>query len=203
MMKRLKWLALFLIAGFPQISFAEFSVQERRIEEEKRANLRHTEQVAAPKKEPAGETPEIDVSYFRELLSKRVIYIADACKVLAILTEADCRAGDARSQLLYFKDKKIFPKNILKDLEPDTPLRKGVAAYMFAAALHIKGGVVLTLFGLNQRYAMSELIYEGLLYPGDEHDIISGTELVLLFTGAADYCAATRPPKAAQTKDAR
>ena len=202
-MRKTIFLALFFTFFAALLLAAESSVQDRRIEEGKRASLRPTEQVIFETKETAPRPPEVDIAYFKELLSRRITSISDACNVLTILMGADIKQGDPDSQIAYLKEKKVFPKNVRGGISPNTPLRKGVAAYMFCAALDIKGGVIFTLFGLNQRYAMKELVYEGMLYPGDADDIITGKELVLLFTGAVDYLDSKRQSKSAKDKNTR
>lgn len=173
---------------------AESSVRERRIEEEKRASLRKTEQVVYETREPFAEPADIDIKYFNDLLSRRVTHISDAIKVISILTKADIKADDEDSQLALLKDKKLLPENALKDVEPNMPLRKGVAAYMFCAALEIRGGVIMSIFGLSERYAMKELVCEGMLNPGDPDDIVSGRELALLFVEADRYISSKARP---------
>jgi len=60
---------------------------------------------------------------------------------------------------------------------------------MFAQAMGIKGGIVLRTFGLSQRYAFKELVYQGIMFPGNVHDVMSGRELIWTLTQAADYMA--------------
>jgi len=199
-MKRTLILALLFLCAASLPSVAELSVSDRRIEEEKRMSLRPTEQVAFEPKEPAKEPSAIDVDYFKELLSRRIACISDASKVLAILMEADGKSEDPESLIVFLKEKKVFPKDIVKDLTPGTPLRKGVAAYMFCAGLDIRKGVILKLFGLSERYAMKELAYEGMLSPGDAYDIMTGKELALLFLGADAYVTDMRRSKTAGEK---
>ncbi len=61
---------------------------------------------------------------------------------------------------------------------------------MFARALDIKGGIWFRLFTTSQRYALKELIFQEIMYMGNINDIVSGKELILIFTKAADYVAA-------------
>lgn len=184
-MRKTLFLVLLFMSVASLLPAAESSVQVRRIEEEKRASLRPTEQVVFEAKEPAAKPPDIDIAYFQELISRKVTYLSDACRVLTLLMKADIGPEEVGSQIAFLKEKKVFPRAILKGLDPDLPLRKGVLAYMFCKALDIKGGIVPRVFGLNQRYAIKELNYEGMLYPGDAEDVVSGRELVLLFTGSS------------------
>jgi hypothetical protein len=60
---------------------------------------------------------------------------------------------------------------------------------MFAKAMDIKGGMTLRIFGLTQRYALKELVYQDIMLPGIVHDFVSGQELIWTLTQAADYMA--------------
>ena len=62
-----------------------------------------------------------------------------------------------------------------------------LAAYMFYKALGIKGGLCLRLFGVNERYAVKELGFQGIMPSGNVNDIVSGEELVSAFTQATNY----------------
>jgi hypothetical protein len=60
---------------------------------------------------------------------------------------------------------------------------------MFCKALKIKGGILLTLFGVNQRYALKELVHQRVMSSGNVKDVVSGEELVLILTRAGIYMA--------------
>ena len=77
----------------------------------------------------------------------------------------------------------------MPSFDPNEPLRKGLAAYMFCKALGIKGGLAARVFGMNERYAMKELIFEEMMYPGDARDIVRGKELIVMVTRSAEYLA--------------
>jgi hypothetical protein len=189
-MKKLIFLFLFCII-FPSFLMAETAEDNRRMEEEKRESLRSTEEQLYPEKQPRPEQPPeyIDLSYFRELFSKRVAFLSDATKALVILLGVQDQKKDFASQIAFLKEKNIIPKKDIKELSQHKPLRKGLAAYMFCQALEIKGGIWLRLFGLNQRYALKELVFEEIMLPGNLNDIVSGKELVVIFTNAAEYLA--------------
>jgi hypothetical protein len=174
-------------------------VESRRITEEKRVILEATEAVPYPSGEPAADNSrskftDVDTIYFEELLSKRVTYISDASRVIAILMGIDKEYADPQSRAAYLISKKIFSKHMRENYDPDKALRKGEAAYMFCKALGIEGGLVMGLLGTTERYAMKELIHEGIMYPGDADDILIGKELVLMLTASAEYLAQRHGP---------
>lgn len=165
---------LFLVFVFlPCFLDAKTVEDDRRIEEEKREDFLSTEVEISREKQPLAEPAEfIDLDYFRELFSKRVALNSDACKALVILMGSEGY---------------IIPKEIAAEFALSQPLHKGLAAYMFCRALKIKGGIWLRLLGMNQRYALKELVFEGIMSAGSVNDIMSGKELILTFTRAVDY----------------
>jgi hypothetical protein len=167
-------------------------VQNRRIEEEKRADLKPTQKGRLPesKEEEAEPTDLSGFNYFRHLITKNVAQQGDACMSVAVMLNIDDEAGDLDSQIKALNERGIIPKKIAADFDPSQPLRKGVAAHMFCKALGIKGGVVLRLFGVSQRYALKELVFENIMFPGYDRDLVSGKELVLILTEAVNYLAA-------------
>jgi len=181
----------FLLCIFlPTFLWAKTAEDNRRIEEEKRESLRSTEEQLYQREQLSPAPAErIDVSYFRELLSKRVAFLSDASKALVILLGVEAQEKDFASQTAFLKEKNIVPKNFAVETGQHKPLRKGLAAYMFCQALQIKGGIWLRLFGASQRYALKELVFEEIMLPGNLNDIVSGKELVVIFTNAAEYLA--------------
>ena len=172
---------------------AEKPEDKRRIEEEKRRSLRSTEvEVLQEKPQVSASDASIDFSYFKELLSRRVTFGYDACRVLVVLLGVEQQYRDIDSQISFLKQRNIIPENIAKEFNPNEPLCKGLAAYMFCQALEIKGGIWMRIFGVTQRYALKELVYEGIILPGTVNDIVSGKELILMLTNSAEYLADKR-----------
>ena len=67
------------------------------------------------------------------------------------------------------------------------PLRRGVTAFVLLRVLDIKGGVFLRIFNESERYALKELLYEGIRSSGNVDEIISGDELASTITRAVNY----------------
>ena len=195
LMKRLPFLFLVLIL-LPSFLMAKTAEDDRRIEEEKRENLRPTETEIFQEEQPSPEpTESIEIDYFKELLSKRVALNSDACKVLVILMGVEEYTKELDSQITFLRERGIIPERIATGFDSSQPLRKGLAAYMFCQALDIRGGIWMRLFGVNQRYAFRELVFEGIMSPGDVNDIMSGDELILTLTEAVEYMTANTTDK--------
>jgi hypothetical protein len=182
------FLSLTCLFFFVSVALAQTTPQDRRVEQEKRDSLRTSEELKYEKKEPNPQPNQtIEIDYFRELLEKRNALFSDACKTVSILTGIIGQYPDFNSQLSFLKENNIIPNKVAYDLVPNQPLRKGLAAHIYCKALKIKGGLWMRLFGVNQRYAFKELVYMGMMLPGHEKDIVTGKELILLLTEAANY----------------
>ena len=161
---------------------------DRRVEEEKRESLRPTEAGALEEKKEAPQPiAPIDLVYFAELMPKRITFRYDACKALVILFGVEDQYIDLDSQVTFLREKGLLPKKFEREFNPMEPLRKGLVAYIFCNALEIKGGICLSLFGMSERYALNELVYEGIMASGNVKDIVSGDELVSALMQSVNY----------------
>ena len=172
----------------PVTLYAQTSVDERRIEEEKRGNLKTTEpQIEETKEIPASEsqTREIRRRYFEELLAKPRAQYADLVYVLTAFFGLEKKYPDFASEYTYLKTIGLIDTSLSPCVA--CPVRRAELAIPFCKALRIKGGIWLKLFGLTKRYAHKELVYERIMFPGSGDEYISGKELVITFIQAADY----------------
>ena len=184
-----KWISLFFFFFvLPAVLTAKTAEDNRRIEEEKRGNLRSTEVEVYQKQlsdlKPTGST---GIDYFKTLLSKKIILCAEGFNAVAHLMGIEDYAKDFASQTAFFKEKEVITERIARELNPNLPLRKGLTAYILCRALGIKGGVWLRLFGMSERYALRELVFEEIMSPGNINDVMSGKEFVITLTKAAEY----------------
>jgi len=168
--------------------------QDRRIEEEKREELKPTvgppptSEMPGPKLGADAPVPvPLKELYFAQLVQKRITFGYDAAKTIAILMGVDEEYLDLTSQVAYLRQHGFLPRRTQQSFDPMQPLRKGLVAYMFRQALGIPGGIALRLFGPSERYALKELAFQGFMAPGHVNDLITGEELVQLATQAAQY----------------
>jgi len=171
---------------------AQTSQQDRRIEEEKREDLKPTVKIPptpaalVPIKEPPVPQPFKEL-YFISLLPKRVTFRYDAAKAIVILMGVDEEYIDLSSQVAYLQAQGFLPQRYQQAFDPMQPLRKGLLAYILYRALHIKGGIALHLFGPTQRHALKELAFRGMMSPGRVNDLVTGEELVQAMSQMAEY----------------
>jgi hypothetical protein len=188
-MKRLLILILISI-GLCSVALAQSPEDKRRVEEEKRQDLKLSE-FYLPEAEPVKvqEDRSDQNSYFEELMTKEVAVLSDVYKTLTILMGAGDQFSDLDSQYDFLVKNGIVSEVIGTKANYDEPLRKGATAYMFTKAIDIKGGIILRAFGTTQRYAFKELVYREIMFPGNVHDVMTGQELILTVTRAADHMA--------------
>ncbi len=165
-MKRIAWYVLILMS-LSSAAFAQSAQEMRGLEEEKREFLSYTEVRIAPRESaslPEGTSPEL--RFLNELYSRHVAHVADVERVLSLLTGRN-------------KQEEI--------VETREPLRKGAAALMFCRKLGIRGGVWMRVFGASERYALRELVHEGIMAAEGVEELVTGQELVDMFVRAVDY----------------
>ncbi|MCK5014522.1 MAG: hypothetical protein KAS66_11945 [Candidatus Omnitrophica bacterium] len=187
-----KFIALFillsLLLSLYSVSAAPAPQDERRIEEQKREILKSTEvhyQEKAPTR-PSQATrlqPE-DLIYISELSFRKITYGYDLCKLLVVLKGVENEYIGLDAQVTYLKDQDYLPKKIHNTFDPMKPLRRGLTAYVLRKVLNVKGGIFLNIFKESERYALKELTYEGIMSPGNIHEILSGDELASTMTQA-------------------
>lgn len=186
-----KIIAIFLclaVIPAPQFVLAQTLRQDRRIEEEKRESLKGTlEDMSDTDRARLTPSENFDIEYFEQLYVNKVAFRYDACKTVIILLGLEKQYGDIDSQIAFFIKNDILPKEHNVNFDASKPLRKGEAAYMFCRALRLRGGLWIRMFGLSQRYALKELVYEGIMFPGATNEIVSGKELILMLTESARY----------------
>ncbi len=170
---------------------AETLKDQRRLEEEARGELRSTECQPSVISESAPEiSPSSDLAFFQDLFSKKYVKRSEAIRpILILLGEEELLSQDQAEQIRFLKEKNILSVKIAQDFSPEEPFKKGLAAYMFCQTLRMKGGIGARIFGINQRYALNELVFAGMMPEGSMDDIVSGPEFINLFTQAAEYLA--------------
>ena len=200
---KLSAILVFLVI-FPSLLMAQTPEQIRRIEQEKREALRPTE-ARAVKEKKASPPPldPLDLIYFAELMLKKVAFRYDACKALVLLVKVENQYIDLGSQITFLREKKLLPKRFEKGFDPAEPLRRGLTAYMFSKVLDIRGGILLTLLGPTERYALKELVHQGIMASGNVKDILSGEELVSILTQAGNYMSKMRESRGEKTEGAQ
>jgi hypothetical protein len=191
-MTRKLTILLFLFITLPSYVSWAGPQDDRRIEEQKRENLKQTEvhyQKKEKKKKPSKAAPlqPEDLMYISELSFRKITYGYDLCKLLVVLKGVENQYIGLNAQVAYLKEQNLLPNHLKDTFDPMKPLRRGLTAYVLRKVLDVKGGIFLTIFKESQRYALKELTYEGIMSSGNIHEILSGDELASTMTRAINY----------------
>lgn len=186
--------------GFAQA--AETVQQDRRIEEQKRDELQPSES-SVPTRTPTlpGQAqPPTPVGalpiYFLDVSQRYVTYHYDLAKAVVVMRGVDEEYINLEAQLSYLTTQRILPARATRTFDLKMPLRKGLFALALCRTLRTRGGIFFHLFPWSQRYALNELVYQGILSPGHPHDLVSGQEFVSTMSRAVEQLARERrrPP---------
>lgn len=125
-----------------------------------------------------------DPNYLNEVVGQKAVTVADGFELILILMQLEDRYPDFETQKNY-----LLQENIIKPSwdQKEEPLRYGALAYMLTKMLRLKGGLKARIFGISERFAMEELSHQGILREGHKQDLITGQELVIIMTQAAQF----------------
>jgi hypothetical protein len=128
---------------------------------------------AAPAEAPPRESR---TAYLRRLFEKDRAAAGDACR--AALALADGKHSDAPFEELR---KDLVSRGFLEEgwaLKESDPADKGLVAVLLCKSLGIRGGLMMSIFGVTRRYALRECVHLGLIGSGPADEILGGRELL-------------------------
>ena len=166
-----KFFLVSLIVMFPFLYGANNLEQDRRIEEEKRRQLRPKEAALQKRTTPEpAQKPELTREMYDQYLDKEIASIGDGKDLIGQLVEGRANLSSR-----------------IEELSDDEPLSRGTLGLMICDALDIKGGLSMRMFRWSKRYAHKELVYLGVMVSGSSREYISGKELLVTFIQAINY----------------
>ncbi|HBR15906.1 MAG TPA: hypothetical protein DD723_10290 [Candidatus Omnitrophica bacterium] len=188
-MRKVSVLLILLVVG-PTWVRAQSVEEKRRIEEERRQDLLPGE-VLSPEHQEMGVPESVfdKQIFFADLLSQEAILRSEAYQAFVILMGVENQYKETTAQFHFLLENGFLPQYLRVESDHYQPLSKGQAAYIFCKILEIKGGVVLRIWGVSQRYALKELVYEGIMSKGLVNDLMSGGDFIFTLKRAADYMA--------------
>ena len=133
----------------------------------------------------------IDAKYLEEVVGRQAVTVGDGYELIMYLLDLEGKYGDAEAQIVFLRENQIAKPSTLEK-PPNGLLRRGELAYMLVKALKFRGGLKAAILGMNERFAMEELIYRGIMRKGHGKDLVTGQELVLVMTRAAEHLAQRR-----------
>jgi len=127
-----------------------------------------------------------DPEYFNEVVGRKAVSLGDGCQLIMYLLELEDKYPGFDSQMAFLKANQLVKKSI-SDKSQDAPLQRGELAYMLCKTLRLQGGLKAKFVGMNERFAMEELIYQRIMREGHALDLVTGQELVVIMTQAAQH----------------
>jgi hypothetical protein len=133
---------------------------------------------------PAGEeSPE----FLDRLSSQKAVSENDAMRGILMLIRPQNKdeQGTFEDRVARLRELKIVDSTW--DFDANRPVTRGKLAYMVYQAVHVRGGVILTLTGPSQRYCVRELHFQGIMASDIATTQISGGEFVAILGRADAY----------------
>lgn len=194
MMTVMRKAAFFLIFLWlvPSLLYAQSAQDDRRWEEEKRANLRASEggngyaEAGKALREPLTQA---DLDFFDTLYLKKSLTFEDGCRMIVILLGVPEKSAGFDEQYRFLCQSRIIVNDAPEASDPGVALQRGEFALMLVRSLGIRGGIFPRIFGMNGRFALKELSFEGIMAQGSARQPLSGEEAVAALTRAARWLA--------------
>ncbi|MDD5216680.1 MAG: hypothetical protein PHN49_11120 [Candidatus Omnitrophica bacterium] len=132
-----------------------------------------------------------DADRLSSIVGRNVAATSDAFELLMTLMQIEELYPDFESRKTFLRKTGIIPSSWLSK-NPADPLTQGDLAYALVKTLRLHGGLKARLFGMNKRFALEELIYQGVMSPVHSRDYVTGEELVAIMTQALNLMAERR-----------
>jgi len=179
---------ILILSCYLSDAYAVSDVESRRIEEEKRLNLKQTEaQFRDEPQAPLSGRADSTQVYLESLSIKRVATHEDAARVLSILMGKEEEWPDFQARRMSFQKDGLLTDRKADNFAEEIPLRRGFFAQMLFKSLGLKGGLTLRVVGPFERYALAELVHENIMIAGSTREWMSGRELVYTFVQAVEF----------------
>jgi hypothetical protein len=146
---------------------------------------------ARPRKTQLATDPATldDMTFQAYLADIPVVTVDEVCRAMLILSD-----GEDTSENWEQRREVLLQRDLIREawrLEPNNLADRGTIAFMVCKLCRIKGGVNALLFGSiglgDRRYAFRELVYRGVIPPGNYWQTMTGAELVSLLGKADEF----------------
>ena len=127
-----------------------------------------------------------DPDYLTDVVGKTAVQVSDGYELIMILMQIEDRYPDFASRQEFLRKTNLIKEKWSLRSQTD-PLRRGELSYMLVKMLRLNGGLKARLLGMNERFALEELISQGIMREGHPLDLVTGQELVLVMTRAAEF----------------
>jgi hypothetical protein len=133
----------------------------------------------------AENDPDSQMSFWHELETRPVTSNDDAFHGLLLYVDNHDDAKNYDQRVTALKSRGLLPESFSEPA--NTGIKRGVLAVAIVKITGIKGGWVMHVFGPTERYAVKELIYEGIYPASSPQQTFSGAEFVGIIGKLDDY----------------
>jgi hypothetical protein len=133
----------------------------------------------------SGSDPDSQLNFWHVLAKRHLTSNDDAFHGILLYADGrdDCTSYDQRVALLKSRGL-LYPQF---SHTADDAIRRGDLAVIICRVLDIRGGWIMLVFGPVPRYAVRELVYDGIYPPSSPQQTFSGTEFVGVIGKMDDY----------------
>jgi hypothetical protein len=132
-----------------------------------------------------GNDTDSQLSFWHELANRRVTSNDDAFHGLLLYADSKDDSKNYDQRVATLKSRGWLPESFSEPA--NEAITRGTFAYAIVKMIGIKGGWVMHVFGPTRRYAVKELVYDGIFPPSSPQQTFSGIEFVGIIGKIDDY----------------
>jgi hypothetical protein len=145
----------------------------------------HVAQPLTQSQDTGGSDPDSQMEFWHQLAARPVTCNDEAFHAVLLYVDEKDDSANYAQRVETLRERGLLPSSFAGTA--DEAIRRGTLAVTIVKILHIKGGWVMHVFGPTQRYAVRELIYDGLYPPSSPQQTFSGTEFLGIMGKVEDY----------------
>jgi hypothetical protein len=133
----------------------------------------------------SGNDTDAQLGFWHELADRHVTSNDDAFHGILLYTDNHDDAKTYDQRVTTLKSRGLLPGSFSEPA--NEAITRGTLAVAIVKIVGIKGGWVMHIFGPTPRYAVKELVYDGIFPPSSPQQTFSGTEFVGIIGKIDDY----------------
>ncbi len=123
----------------------------------------------------------------RAVLEKQEVSLHDGLQGVILLCVGRRPDMSYNACLKFMSEKQAIQRDWGTRYAHNSPLTRGMLAFMLVRSLGIEGGVTMQVFGASQRYALRECNKLGIIEKGSQYSPVSGREFLSILRKAGEY----------------
>jgi hypothetical protein len=135
--------------------------------------------------------PDQQIEFWHRLAEQPITSYDDAFHALLLFTDGSDPADSYGGRVEALKNRGLVTSGFARPANESVD--RGTLSIALAKALKIRGGIVMSLFGANSRYATKELEFLDVFPASSPNQTFSGSEFLAVMSRAEDYQKAQQP----------